>query len=164
MPRLEALPTVLAVVLGSLLLGVAFWSFETDPMWAIISFVLVYDPDVHAAWKAGVSRLGLTIFGSLLAMALVFALGLHKWLLPASLAITALLCWAFLESRVAWRIVLVTVALIIGSSLLQPSAGRYIAVTRSIEVTVGSLLAAAFALGAERFANGTRGGAESGKP
>lgn len=146
LPRSEALPTVLAVVLGSLLLGLTFWSFGADPMWAIISFVLVYDSDVHAAWKAGVSRLGLTILGSLLAMALVFALGLHKWLLPAGLAITALICWAFLPSRIAWRIVLVTVALIVGSSLLQPSVGPYIAVMRSIEVSAGSLLAAAFAL------------------
>jgi uncharacterized membrane protein YccC len=152
MPRSEALPAVLAVVLGSLLLGVTFWSFETDPMWAIISFVLVYDSDVQAAWKAGTSRLGLTILGSVLAMGLVFALGLHKWLLPAGLAISALVCWTFLKSRVAWRIVLVTVALIIGSSLLQPSAGPYIAVTRSIEVSAGSLLAAAFSLLAARWA------------
>lgn len=152
MPRSEAFPTVLAVALGALLLGVTFWSFGTDPMWAIISFVLVYDPDVHAAWRAGTSRLGLTILGSLLAMGLVFALGLHKWLLPAGLTITSLICWALLKSRVAWRIVLVTVALIIGSSLLEPSAGSYIAVTRSIEVTAGSVLAAVFAMIVERFA------------
>lgn len=151
MPRSEAFPTVLAMALGSLLLGITFWSFGTDPMWAIISFVLVYDPDVKAAWKAGTSRLGLTILGSLLAMGLVFALGLHKWLLPAGLAITSLICWAFLKTRVAWRIVLVTVALIVGSSLLQPSAGPYIAVTRSIEVTAGSVLAALFAMIVERF-------------
>jgi uncharacterized membrane protein YccC len=157
MPRSEAFPTVLAVALGSLLLGLTFWSFGTDPMWAIISFVLVYDPDVQAAWKAGVSRLGLTILGSLLAMALVFALGLHKWLMPAGLAITALICWAFLQSRLAWRIVLVTVALIVGSSLLQPNLGPYIAVTRSIEVSVGSLLAAAFALLVARFAKESGG-------
>lgn len=151
MPRSEAFPTVLAMALGSLLLGLTFWSFGTDPMWAIISFVLVYDPDVKAAWKAGISRLGLTILGSLLAMGLVFALGLHKWLLPAGLAITSLVCWFFLTTRRAWRIVLVTVALIVGSSLLQPSIGPYIAVTRSIEVTAGSVLAAAFAMIVERL-------------
>lgn len=143
---------VLAVSLGALLLGLTFWSFDnTDPMWAIISFVLVYDPNAQAALRAGLSRLALTVFGSALAMASVFALGLHKWLLPVSLAVTTLVCATFLRSRSGWRIVLVTVALIVGSSLLQPDLGPYIAMTRSIEVTVGSLLAIAFSALVARF-------------
>jgi uncharacterized membrane protein YccC len=150
MPRTEALSTILAVALGSLLLGLVFWSFGTDPQWAIISFVLVYDPDLRAAWKAGASRLGLTVLGSCLAMGLIFLFGLPKWLLPVGLALSSLICWAFLSSRAGWRIVLVTVALIIGSSLLQPSSGPFIAVTRSIEVTAGSLLAVVFALPGRR--------------
>lgn len=142
--RSEVFVTTLTVSLGALLLGVTFWSFDTDPMWAIISFVLVYDPDVQSALKAGLSRLALTVLGSVLAMAAVYAFGLHKWVLPLSLALTALLCSAFLRSRAGWRVVLVTVALIVGSSLLQPTIGPYIAVTRSIEVTGGSLLAIVF--------------------
>lgn len=133
-----------AIALGALLLGLIFWRFETDPMWAIISFVLVYDSDPEAVKRAGIERLVLTILGSLVAMALVFAFGLHRWLLPAGLAITAVLCGFFVRSRGGWRVILVTVALIIGSSLLQPSAGPYIAVTRSIEVACGSALAIAF--------------------
>jgi uncharacterized membrane protein YccC len=152
LPRADAFRTVLAVSLGALLLGFTFWSFHTDPMWAVISFVLVYDSDVQATRKAGLSRLALTILGSALAMAAVFALGLHKWLLPASLALAALVCWPFFPSRAAWRIVLVTVALIVGSALLQPSMGSYIAVTRSLEVTCGSLLAIAFSLLGARWA------------
>lgn len=142
--RTEAVCTTLAVSLGALLLGVTFWSVNTDPMWAIISFVLVYDPDVQAALKAGLSRLSLTILGSVLAMAAVYLFGLQKWLLPLSLALTALICSTFLRSRAGWRVVLVTVALIVGSSLLQPAIGPYIAVTRSIEVMGGSLLAIVF--------------------
>lgn len=142
--RTEAVCTTVAVSLGALLLGVTFWSFNTDPMWAIISFVLVYDPDVQTALKAGLSRLALTVLGSVLAMAAVYAFGLEKWLLPLSLALTALICSTFLRSRAGWRVVLVTVALIVGSSLLQPTIGPYIAVTRSLEVIGGSLLAIVF--------------------
>ena len=152
MTRSEAFFTVLAVSLGALLLGITFWSFDnTDPMWAIISFVLVYDPNAQAALRAGLSRLALTVFGSVLAMGSVFTLGLHKWLLPVSLALAALVCATFLRSRSGWRIVLVTVALIVGSSLLQPDLGPYIAVTRSIEVTAGSLLAIAFSALTSRY-------------
>lgn len=149
--RTEAVCTTAAVSLGALLLGVTFWSFNTDPMWAIISFVLVYDPDVQSALKAGLSRLALTVLGSVLAMGAVYAFGLHKWVLPLSLALTALICSTFLRSRAGWRVVLVTVALIVGSSLLQPSIGPYIAVTRSIEVTGGSLLAIVFSALAARW-------------
>ena len=113
-------------------------------MWAIITFILVYDPDVRTAVAAGFSRLALTILGSGLAMAVVFVFGLHKWVLPLSLTLSALVCGLFLRSRSGWRIVLVTVALIAGSSLLQASAGPYIAVARSIEVTLGSLVAIGF--------------------
>jgi uncharacterized membrane protein YccC len=155
-----ALFTVAAVLLGTLILGGVFWSFDTDPMWAIISFVLVYDPDARGmVIRAGVERLLLTILGSVIAMAAVFAFGLHKWLLPLSLAITACLCGTFLRSRAGWRVALVTVALIVGSSLLQSSAGSYIAVVRSIEVSAGSLLAIVFSLGVGRLesARGTSG-------
>lgn len=146
MTRSEAISTILALSVGTVLLGVIFWRFETDPMWAIISFVLIYDADASAVRRAALARLGLTIFGSAVAMALIFLLGLHRWVLPAGLATAALICWVFFSARNSWRIVLVTVALILGSSLLQPSAGPSIAVTRSLEVSAGSLLAAALSL------------------
>ncbi len=141
----ESVLSVAAIFVGALVLGLVFWSVRgTDPMWAIISFVLVYDTDARAAAAAGWSRLGLTILGSVLAMGAVFGFGLHKWTLPVSLAVSAALCAGFLRSRAGWRVVLVTVALIVGSSILQPELGPYIAVTRSIEVACGSALAIAF--------------------
>lgn len=148
----EAALTGLAVAGAGGILGLIFWSFDsTDPMWAIISFVLVFDPDVRVARTAALSRLALTVLGSAIAMAFVLAFGLHKWLLPLSVAMTAGVCGLFLRSRGSWRIVLVTVALIVGSSLLQPSLGSYIAVVRSIEVSSGSLLAVAFSWMVARF-------------
>ncbi len=148
----EAALTGLAAAVAGVILGLIFWSFDsTDPMWAIISFVLVYDPDVRAARSAALSRLALTILGSALAMAFVLAFGLHKWLLPLSVAVAGAVCGMFLRSRGSWRIVLVTVALIVGSSLMQPSLGSYIAVVRSIEVSSGSLLAVALSWGVARI-------------
>lgn len=162
----ETVLTVAAIPAGALLLGLLFWSVrETDPMWAIISFVLVYDTDARSAAAAGWSRLGLTILGSAFAMAAVFGLGLHKWTLPVSLGLSAILCAGFLRSRAGWRIVLVTVALIVGSSLLQPEIAPYIAVTRSIEVACGSTLAIAFSWLAARWSGeGTTSSARPGTP
>jgi uncharacterized membrane protein YccC len=160
----DAVSTVAAISVGAVVLGLVFWSARgTDPMWAIISFVLVYDSDARAAASAGLSRLALTILGSALALAAVFALGLHKWVLPASLAVTAVVCTGFLRSRAGWRIVLVTVALIVGSSLLQPELGPYIAVTRSVEVACGSALAIGFSWIVSRWIVGESGRVETRK-
>ncbi|MEO8205481.1 MAG: FUSC family protein [Chthoniobacterales bacterium] len=141
----EILFTTLAIAAGTFLLGFLSWRFRaTDPLWAIISFVLVYDPDMRSAFSSGFSRLVHTLLGVLIALAAIYVFGLHKWLLPLSLGISALICGVFLHFHTAWRVVLVTVALIIGASLLQPTAGLDIAISRAVEVSAGSLLAIIF--------------------
>lgn len=138
---------VLAIPLGAFLLGVTFWNFRnSDPMWAVVSFVLVYDPDMRAALATGLARLGHTILGTGIALGAIAIFGLHKWLMPLSLGFAALLCGVLLHFRSSWRTLLVTVALVIGSCLLEPAAGLHIALLRSLEVTAGSLLAIAFSL------------------
>jgi uncharacterized membrane protein YccC len=145
---------VLAIPIGAFLLGFTFWNFHnTDPMWSIASFVLVYDPDMRTAMGAGLSRLAHTILGTLIAITSIYCFGLHKWLMPLSLAIGALICGRFLHFRNSWRVVLVTVSLVVGSSLLQPDAGLQIALTRALEVSVGSLLAIAFSWLVARFSS-----------
>jgi len=140
--RSQTFYAVLAIPLGAFLLGFIFWNFDnTDPMWSISSFVLVYDPDMRSALGAGLSRLAHTILGTIIAVTAIYSFGLHKWLMPVSLAFAALICGLFLHFRSSWRVVLVTVCLIVGSSLLQPSAGLHIAITRAIEVSAGSILA-----------------------
>ena len=120
-----------ALAVGALVLGVTFWSYQTtEPMWAIISFVLVYAPESRRVMAAALSRLLMTILGSLLAVGTVWAFGVHKWTLPVSVGAIALLCGLFRRNRGEQRVVLVTVSLIIGSSLLEATSGPYIALTR----------------------------------
>jgi uncharacterized membrane protein YccC len=121
-------------------------------MWAISSFVLVYDPDMRIALGVGLWRLAHTILGTIIAIVAIYLFGVHKWLMPVSLAIAALICGVFLHFRRSWRVVLVTVCFIVGSSLLQPSAGLHIAVNRAIEVSAGSIVAIALSWLVARFA------------
>lgn len=149
--RTSYLIDAVALVVGALVMGVAFWSLgKTDPMWAIISFVLVYDPEARVL-KTACLRLGGTIAGSALAIGVLAICGVEKWALPAGIAAAAVLCGIFQMPRPVLRVVLVTVALIIGSAILQASLGPYIAVARSIEVTAGSLLAVVFSWGVGRL-------------
>jgi uncharacterized membrane protein YgaE (UPF0421/DUF939 family) len=133
-----------AIALGAFLLGFLFWSVNTDPMFAVIAFLLVFDSDMRSAIGDGLTRLWFTVLGTGIALVCIAVFGLHKWLLPVSLVIGALICATFVFARQARRIVLVSVALIVGSSLLEPEQGLQIALTRALEVAVGSLLAIAF--------------------
>ena len=155
MPQPFESKTVLAIVaisLGAFLLGFVFWHLRgTDPVWAITSFVLVYDPDMRSALSAGFWRLGHTLLGTVLAVATISAFGLHKWLMPLSLALAAFVCGTVLHFRNSWRVVLVSVALIVGASLLQPGSGLEIAFMRALEVTAGSLTAIGFSWAAARL-------------
>lgn len=136
---------IVAVVAGSLALGVGFWSIgRQDPMWSIIAFVLVYEPGDGEVLNAALTRMCWTVIGSLLAVLLLTAGGVQKWVMPAGLAVAALIGGFWAPSLPARRVLLVTVALIVGSTLMQPSADLFIAITRSIEVAVGSFLAAGF--------------------
>lgn len=134
---------VLAVTVGTFALGLMFWHIDgMDPMWAVSSFVLVYDPDMKAALSAGIQRLALTLLGVVISIAMLYLFGLHKWVLPASLALSTLICGLLLHFRTPWRVVLITVCLVVGSSLIEPGdPGSQIALTRAFEVFVGSLVA-----------------------
>jgi len=148
---------VVAVLVGSLALGVGFWSIgRQDPMWAIIAFVLVYEPGEGEVLDAALTRLYWTVAGSVLAVIMLTVGGVQKWVLPASLTLAALLGVLWAPSLAARRVLLVTVALIVGSTLLQPSADLFIAIMRSLEVTVGCFLAAGVSWASSRWVR--RGG------
>ncbi len=134
---------VVAVLAGSFVLGVGFWSIgRQDPMWSIIAFVLVYEPGEGEVLRAALTRLYWTVVGSVLAVLLLATGGVQKWIMPAGLALAALIGVLWAPSLSARRVLLVTVALIVGSTLMEPSADLYIAITRSVEVAMGSFLAA----------------------
>lgn len=137
----------LALPLGALLLGLVFWRVhDTNPMWAITSLVLVYDPDQRVALGSGLSRFMHTLAGALLAMAALWIFHPHRWILPVTLAIAILYGGLVLKFQGSWRVVLVTVTLILGRSLLEPGTEYQVVAFRAIEVMIGSALAVSLSL------------------
>lgn len=138
--------TTVAVPLGAGLLGLIFWHLRnTDPMWAVVSFVLVYDPDMKKARSAGLSRLAHTVVGTAVALGLIaLAGGPHKWLMPLGLAVGALYCGLVLRFQSTWRVVMITIALVVGAYLFEPATGVHVAFLRAGEVFAGSILAISF--------------------
>jgi len=146
-PDLRTLYAAAAITVGTLVLGLVFWSTGAmNPMWAVVAFVLVYDPDAKTAYDSAVSRLLYTFLGCGLSAGAIMLFGVHRWLLPVCLGITVFLCGYFLRFRGAWRAFLVSVVLVVGSSVMEPSHDMRIAGMRVVEVTAGSVLAVLLSL------------------
>lgn len=126
-----------------------------NPMWAVVAFVLVYDPDTRTAYDSAVSRLIFTFLGCGISAVVVAVFGPHRWLLPVSLGVAMFVCGYFLKFRGAWRAFLVSVVLVVGSSIMEPAHDLRIALMRAVEVTVGCVLAVVLSLPFRWFDRGT---------
>lgn len=144
----------MAIPLGAVTLGVFFWNIRnSDPMWAIVSFILVYDPDMRTARSVGLARLAHTVVGTGIALGVIYLFGEpHKWLMPLGLIVGALYCGLVLQFQNTWRVVLITIALVTGAYLFEPATGLYVALLRSAEVFAGSLVAIGFSWVAGKLA------------
>lgn len=130
------------MVVGVLLLGLVFWRVGTgNPVWAVTAFVLAYDPDMKTALASGMNRLVQNLVGAVLAVMAILLFDTHRWALPVALAVSVLYCGFVLKFKDGWRALMVTVALIIGSALLEPHTEFQIALMRAVEVATGGFLA-----------------------
>lgn len=134
---------VVAILAGSLVLTFAFrllgWE---NPMWAIIAFVLVYEPSACEVMDVALTRLYWTLWGCAGAVVILAVGGGRHWVLPLALGLGALAGVFLAPSLLARRMLLVTVAVVVGSTLMSSSSGLFVAVSRGLEVAVGSLVAA----------------------
>lgn len=132
------------IFLGTLILWVSLRGIgDRNPVWAIISFVVVSDPDLHIAWPSFVSRFSNTLIGCTTGVLCLFVFGLEDWFLAPVLAFTVLVCTNMIRVPGSWKIAPVTSALIVTSALVENSSliGFEQALRRTGEVLFGSLLA-----------------------
>jgi uncharacterized membrane protein YccC len=119
-----------------------------DPLWAIISVVIVSEPAFESALLAFKSRVINTLIGSTLGLACLFVLGPAIWSILLAMAVSVLLCTRFIRVPLSWKIAPVTVALVMTPSVLDHSvsAGYSIALRRTGEVLFGSAVAVSVSL------------------
>ena len=102
------------VFLGTLILWVILRGIgDSNPVWAIISFIVVSDRDLRVAWPNFVSRFSNTLIGCSTGVICLFVFGLKEWLLPPVLALTTLVCTSVIRTSGSWKIAPATSALII---------------------------------------------------
>jgi uncharacterized membrane protein YccC len=120
----------------------------TDPLWAIISVVVVSEPELGPAVLAFKSRVANTVIGCAVGLLFLFVLGPAVWSILLAMAASVLICTSFIRVPVSWRIAPITVALVMMPSVLSHSvaAGLGIALRRTGEVLLGSAVAVCVSL------------------
>ncbi|MGC1684250.1 MAG: FUSC family protein [Candidatus Acidiferrales bacterium] len=114
-----------------------------DPLWAMISVVIVSDAQLDATVKAFRFRALNTIIGCAVGLAFLYVLGPASWSILLAMAAAVLISTSSEYTLYAWRIAPVTVVLVMMPGILQSSrvAGTPIAIKRTEDVLLGSAVA-----------------------
>jgi uncharacterized membrane protein YccC len=119
--------------------------WKTDPLWGLISSVVVTEVKVQSAWNAFVSRLLNTLIGSVVALTFLKLAGASEWSVLAAMAVSTIVSSDLIKVPISWRISPITAAIVMLPAYASHSAhaGLTAAFQRVGEVMVGSAVAVA---------------------
>jgi uncharacterized membrane protein YccC len=133
-----------------LISGVIVWTilavwWKTDPLWGLVSIVVVTEVEVQLAWNAGISRLLNTLIGSMAAMAFLKFAGVSEWSVLAAMAAATIVSADLIKVPISWKLAPITVAIVMLPAYRAHSAqtGETAALERVGQVIVGSAVALA---------------------
>ena len=116
---------------------------DADPIWAVISVIVVTEPQLQIAWLTLGSRIVNTIIGCTTGVIFLLLTGPKSWVLPLAVTTTVLVCAHVVRLSSSWRLAPATAALIIASAVVEQSriGGAEIALYRAGEVVLGCAVA-----------------------
>ena len=114
-----------------------------DPLWGMVSAVIVSDTELNASLTAFRGRVLNTIIGCAIGLLALCVLGIESWSVLVAMLVAVLFSSNFALTVPAWRIAPVTVVIVMMPGLLMGSrtAGISIALNRTVWVLVGSAVA-----------------------
>jgi uncharacterized membrane protein YccC len=116
---------------------------DSNPAWAIMSLIMVTEPQTVSAWRAFLARIVNTAIGCASGLLFLLAAGPEHWVVPLALTATVLVCTYVVRMPLTWRVGPVTAALVLtaGVAAQSPKAGLEVAGRRAAEVLFGSAVA-----------------------
>jgi len=114
-----------------------------NPLWALISVIIVTEPELSAAFLAFNSRIVNTLIGCAVGLSFLYLLGPSYWSILLGIIVSVIVCTSFIRVPGSWRVAPVTVAIIMTPSVLGAgrAAGLAVAIDRTEEVLLGSAVA-----------------------
>ncbi|HEU5046618.1 MAG TPA: FUSC family protein [Rickettsiales bacterium] len=133
----------LSVFLGtSILWFIIHVLFGGNPLWAVISLILVTEPNTGTTWASFKLRISNTIIGCLTGLLFLLVVRQQDLLLPLALAATIFVKHLF-KTPTGWRVASITTAIVVTSAIADGSSatGIFVALHRVMEVFLGSAMA-----------------------
>jgi uncharacterized membrane protein YccC len=138
----------LSTFLGALICWYGLtWAGIPNPVWSVITVILVSDPDISAAMKLSKVRSINTIVGCVISLLCLFTLGYSPLICFVTAALTVLIITSILHYPSNWRLAPVTVVIIMNASSLAVTHTDQIrlAVLRTAEIGIGCAVSVAIA-------------------
>lgn len=133
-----------------ILLGctIVWWSLyylhDSRKIWAVISVIVVTDPDIDALRTGTISRIVNTLLGCLTGIAFIYFAGVNFWSLMGAITLSVLLATSFKNYPASWKLAPSTVAIIMVPSISESITwheAMLVSLTRTGEVLYGTLVA-----------------------
>lgn len=143
-PKKNALVYIIKILCGSMILwyGLPPLGFE-EPYWAMISLIIVTEPDMNLARANFKARLINTITGAIVACLslLVFGPTFHAMLIAMIVTVAIAMLWQNYPSN--WRLGPITVVILLSAAFTGSGVHEelHLALLRVAEVIIGSIVA-----------------------
>ncbi len=145
----KALLYAFRILLGGV---IVWWSLDyvgdDKKIFAIISVIVVSEPDIALLRQSATSRIINTLIGSALGLVFMLFMGINYWSLIMAVAFSVLISTSFKKYPTSWKLAPVTVVIIIIPAITEHEnykLAMQVALERTGEVLYGSLVA--FVLG-----------------
>ena len=142
--RIAGLELSIRIVIGAAIVWVLAERFARhDPVWGMVSVVIVSDTELNASLTAFRGRVINTLIGCAIGLLALYVMGPESWSILFAMSVAVLVSNNFALTVPAWRIAPVTVAIVMVPGLVLGSrtAGIPIALARTAWVLVGSAVA-----------------------
>lgn len=141
----KGLSYALRILLGCIIVWITLSCFnDSRKVWALISVIVVSEPDYQAIRNASISRVINTIVGCLLGLLFVYAFGIHVWSLMAGITVAVVLATSFNKYPSSWKLAPVTVIIVMMPALVENATVKdamTVALLRTGEVLFGCFVA-----------------------
>jgi uncharacterized membrane protein YccC len=133
-----------------ILLGcsIVWWSLyymhDSRKIWAIISVIVVTDPDIDTLRVGTISRIVNTLVGCITGIAFIYIAGVNFWSLMGAVTVSVLLSTSFKNYPSSWKLAPSTVAIIMVPSIsvnITWQDAMAVSLARTAEVLYGTLVA-----------------------
>src|SRR5260370_16917050 len=104
-----------------------------NPLWALISVIIVTEPELSAAFLAFNSRIVNTLIGCAVGLSFLYLLGPRQWSILLGIIVSVIICTSFIRVLGSWLVVPVTVAVLMTPSGL--GGGRSAVLATAIDRT-----------------------------